>query len=325
MLDPVSMEQLHLFSGENDYALRQELKRWKKSFAEKHGPENLVTFTTKEFSMPDLLDATATMPFIAERRLVVVEGIPKISKEELQSILSSMHPQVILVFVEPTPDKRLGVTKELLGSATQHAFPPLNIGELKAWIKKQSSDHKRKIDNDAIERLILIVGSDQQVVDTELKKLFLYSTEAISIDDVDALAVPSGSQVIWRLTDLLGSGKAEEALSFVRHSLDRGEDPYALWAILLNMLKNLTLVFAALQSGIRSDKDIAAAAGIHFFAVRGLRPLASSLSEEQLRTLVDFALTSDMALKTGGYRYTSERPEELTALLERTILTCKNP
>jgi len=323
MLYIVMKGSLHFFTGENAYVLHQELLRWKRTFAEKHGPENLVTFSVSSFSLSELLDATAVMPFIAEKRLVIVEGIPKISKEEFATLLESKHEDVIILFVEPAPDKRLNVTKELQAQAELHTFGILSPRELREWAKKFVSESGATLQNEALEYLLDIVGSDQQILAQELRKLATFARDSIEKDHVELLAVPSGSQVIWRLTDLLGSGKAEEALKFVRYSLERGEDPYTLWSIFLNMLKNLVLVWSALEDGKTDDKEIASAVGMHFFAVRGLKTLARGLSEQQLRSLLCFALKSDIALKSGGYRYSAERPEELIALLETSILSCK--
>jgi len=96
-----------------------------------------------------------------------------------------------------------------------------------------------------------------------------------------------------------------------------------MWVILLNMIKNVTLVWAALQEGFRDDKSIASATGIHFFVVRGLLPLAKSLDAARIRQLVNWASDADLALKTGGYHYTAEKQGEIIALAERAILLCR--
>ncbi|MEQ1849015.1 MAG: DNA polymerase III subunit delta [Candidatus Peribacteraceae bacterium] len=315
-------DQLHLFTGSNAFALREELRRWKRTFAEKYGDENMLILDGRSLTLPTLLDATATMPFLSEKRLVIVDGFPSIEKEDVATMLSSMHHQVVTLFIEPAPDKRTALAKEMLKVATLHEFHDLAPHELRGWITGTVKGSGKAIDHEAVAELLLIVGSDQQVLSQELAKLLCYVTSTITKQDVQLLAVPSGSQVIWRLTDLLGSGKVHEAVEFIRFSLDRGEDPYTLWSILLNMIKNVVLVSASLRSGTTDDKSIASETGMHFFAVRGLKNLARSLSPEAVTVLAKAALSADIALKTGGHKYTSERPEELICLLERTVLLC---
>lgn len=317
-------QTLHFFTGENDYALEKEVVHWKQSFCLKHGSENFLTMQAKDSTLSDILDAVSTMPFIAEKRLVLIRGIPKIDKEDIVTIADNIHPQVIVVFSESSPDKRLGAVKALSDLAQIKQFPKLSLRELSSWAGTLVKSEGGSLDEKSFSALVQVVGDDQWTLESELKKLVLFApTGKIEISHIDALAVPSGEQVVWKLTDLLGSKRPEEALLFLSNRLERGEDPYGLWSILLNMIKNLTLVWANLQEGIRDEKTIASAAGIHFFAVRGLLPLAKSFDGQKMRALVDFSANADLALKTGGYHYSADRQEEVIALSERAILMCR--
>ncbi len=313
---------LYLFTGENTYALSKELVRWKQRFVSKYGPENLTILRAKDASLSDLLDAVATMPFIAEKRLVVLEGIPRLEKEDLPRLLEEIHPQTVLVLVEAKPDKRLGITKEIERTFEKKYFPPLSRAELSVWIRSTVRGHGMSISPEAEGLLLSIVGDDQWMLQMELEKIVAGSVSEIGPEQVEALAVPSGSQVIWMLTDLVGSRKANEALLFLQRRIERGEEPYGLWTILLSMIKNLTLVFSALEAGHRDERSIATATGLYFLIVRGLLPLARSMDLSRVHALVDWVSAADRDLKTGGYHASADHPEEVIALTERAILMC---
>lgn len=310
----------YLFTGENTYMLRRELQRWRKGFFSKHGAENYCVLCAKDCTVSDLLDAVSVMPFIAEKRLVVLEGIPKIEKEDMETVFAGMHPQTVLLIVESKPDKRLGVVKHIEKTVEMKSFPLLSHAELCAWIKASVASEGCGITPDAMHALLDIVGDDQWTLETELQKLAAGSHGDIDRAAVESLCMPSGSQVIWKLTDLIGSKKPIEALAFCVASMERGEDPYALWTILLSMIKNLTLVFASADAGVRDERTIASATGLHFLAVRGLLPLARSMDILQIKALVDWSADADIQLKSGGYHYSSDRPDEVIALTERAIL-----
>ena len=314
---------MYYFTGENAFALEHELMRWKHNFIEKHGIENILVLKGKDCTVSDILDAVSTMPFIAERRLVIMEGIPKIDKEDFQIITESIHPQTVLVIAEAKPDKRLGIVKEIEKACEAKKFDALPPAALAAWIRSHAQSLGSSIRPDAVTLLLSIVGDDQWTLDSEIRKISAYAGDEIASEHVEALAVPSGSQVVWRLTDLIGSRKSEEAIAFLCHRLERGEDVYGLWVILLNMIKNLGLVSAALQAGLRDERAISGGTGIHFFVVRGLLPLAKSMQPLSVRFLVDWAAESDIQLKTGGFRYSAEHPGEVIALAERAILLCR--
>lgn len=315
--------ELYFFTGENDYALEKEVSRWRQAFCQKHGTENFLLLQAKDIVLSDILDAVSAMPFIADKRLVLIRGIPKIEKEDMQTIVENIHPQVIVAFVESKPDKRLGVVKALMELSEVKESKPLSPHELASWAHSLMQAEGGSIDRQSLSMLQGIVGSDQWTLESELKKILLYAPGGkIEAAHIDMLAVPSGEQVIWMLTDLIGQRNIDEALIFLARRLDRGEDPYGLWSILLNMMKNLMLVWAGLQEGL-TDKGIASAFGISFYTVRGLRPLATSFDAKRMHRLVAWAADADLAVKTGGYHYSVEHQGEIIALTECAMLMCR--
>lgn len=314
---------LYFFTGENDYALTHELRRWKQQFSGKHGVENCLILQAKNCTVSDLLDAVSTMPFIAEKRLVILEGVPRIEKEDFQSMRESIHPQTVLVLADAKPDRRLGIVKEVEKSAEVKRFPLLSEAALHAWIQTHLQQCGSTITPEGEKSLLSMVGGDQWTLDSELKKLAAFAGGEIREEHVEAVAVPSGSQIIWRFTDLIGARKADEALLFLSHRIERGEDPYGLWSVLLNMVRNLTVMCAAIQEGTDGERGVSGVTGIAPYIVHALLPLARSMDGERITSLVDWVAEADIRLKTGGYHYAADRPGEVIALTERAILMCR--
>ncbi len=180
-----------------------------------------------------------------------------------------------------------------------------------------------KIDAPAIQFLIDYIGTDPWMLSSELRKLSVAPPDGvITRDHVSLLSAPSGDRIIWGMTNLLGERRIPQAMAFFREQLERGEEPYAIWSILLNMVKNLVLVWACVQEGIRDQSAVARELKLSPFVIRGVWPLAVSLSRPQVQWLTKFMAESDIALKSGGYKYTVEHQEEVIALIERSMLAC---
>jgi DNA polymerase-3 subunit delta len=316
------VDNLFFFTGENEYALSKEVTRWRRAFVSKCGEENLLILKGREANLSTLLDAVGTMPFIAEKRLVLIEGVPKLDREDFDNFCERIHPQTVVAVIDPKPDKRLGIVKELEKKAETKRFKLLKPAELIEWMKAEARFLDTVLSETVAKALISIVGEDQWTLNSEIKKVALRAKGEITLSDIEILAVPSGSQVVWRLTDLIGNRKPLEALAFLNHRLERGEDVYGVWTILLNMIKNLALVAAAIESGIQGERAITDATGIHPFSVRGILVLARSMPIDRIRELVNWAAEADVQLKSGGYHYSAEHPEEVIALAERMILAC---
>lgn len=315
------MAQIFLFTGENEYELSQQRQRWVSSFIEKHGEENYSLLTSKNASLTHVLNEVCIAPFIADNRLVLVEGIPSLTKEEIIQISTQMHEQSILVFVEAKPDKRLSATKELLKIAEVKEFNPLTGRSLEQWAESMIQQSNGSIQQDALQLLVQMSGGNQQFLSQEIEKVLLYAQgSSITKDHIDTICMTTGEQQVWHLMDLLGSGKVNEAIEYAHSLIDRGEDAYGLWARMLWMVSNLVKVAAAVQEGETSIATLAKKTGVPFPSVKGLLPIAKKIDPERLSRILLSTIDTDVQLKSGGYKATNDEPQELEAIIDRTIL-----
>jgi len=320
------MSQIFLFSGENQFALREERKHWVKNFIEKHGEENLLTLDAKRVSLRDLLDEVAVAPFLGGNRLVVIEGTFKCSKDDAQRIKDVLHPQVILLFVVPLDSAKRGKLpasmKEVEKMADHKKFPLLTRPNLLTWIQQELDSLGASMTHDARDALLDIVGDDQGMLAQELLKLSLFSQgKEITKQHVLDLAVAAGEREVWRLMDLIGSGKVEEGIMYAKSLLERGDSPSGIWSRMLWMVTQLVSVWTVVQEGVTHPAAVVREAGVNFPTARSLLPLARKLDHAALSKIVDSVMQMDQDIKTGNYRVTAEAPEEICAVIDRCLLT----
>ncbi len=315
------MTSITLMTGENLYALRLEKRRWIEEFTKKHGPDNIVRLDGKGLTVRELMDEVGVMPFLSEKRLVIVDGVPKSTKEEIQALEQSIHPATVLLFADPAPDKRLGGVKRLIEIAASKAFAPVRGPKLQQWMSAEAQRLGFTLSAGAADALIECLGDDQEALSSELEKLAVAVPGGIVTPDViDTHTIPTDEGVVWTMTDMVSAGKKKEALRYARRLLERGSDAYGLWAILLSMLKNVLAVRAAIDDGLTQSRDIAERTGVHPFALRSLQSYAGRCPLPEIADVVTWAVESDVQLKTGGYRATDESPQELHALIERFLM-----
>ena len=311
------MSSIHLFTGDNTYALLQERRLWISSFRQKHGEANLSFLDPKKISFTQLLDEIAVAPFIAENRLVVVDGVPKFEKEQVESLPDTMHPQVVLLFCDRKPDKRLSATKALLAIADVKTFSHLSRAQLLLWLSQCATEYGSELSRDTATILLDIVGDDQDLLASEIRKIATFAGKRpITKEDIDVLVLCTAEQAGWQLMDLIADKKPEKALAFARKLLERGESAHGLWNRVLWMMTQLTLVHAAYHEGMNHPGAITKATGVNFGAAKTLLPLARRISGDTLQSLITRFSTVDVALKTGGLKATAEAPAELEAMLD---------
>jgi len=316
------MSQIFLFTGENHYALSEEKHRWIENFTSKHGSENLERREAKEVTYRTLLDDTAYAPFIAESRLVIVQGIPQLEKGQIGELKKQIHPQVVLLFIEPKPDKRVTAVKELLSIAEVKHFAPLTRVELLHWVES----HVRELDSSLTEEgkrsLLDAVGEDQGLLAQELTKIVLFSDgQPITSRDVEDIVVCSSEQVAWKLMEFIGNGRLDEAVMFTHRLFEKGESPYVLWNQLLWMISSLVQICSAVQEGKNSIGEIVKSTGVNFGAVKSMLPIVRKMNMDQIRSIAGRFAQADIDLKSGNIRATAEAPQELMVLIDRSLMS----
>lgn len=316
---------LFLFTGENPFALRQEKKTWMRTFSEKHGNENLVQLNASDLTFRSLLDEASVAPFIAPKRLVIVEGIPACSGEQMEELVRALHPQVVLLFTDPKPDRRLRSVKILMEQASQKTFPLIRGVKLREWVNALFVEQGCSIERCALDVFIKKIGEDQDMLFQESFKLMLFvNGNRVCTEDVERIVVPSDEGVIWTLTDLIAGGRTTDAVLYAQELVDRGHDPFELWNIYLWMLRNMVLVRGAYEGGAERPDQITRETGVPFLSVRALLPFVRRLDRSSMERIIDRAVRADTGLKTGVYRVTGEEQQELLALLDGCVMKCNN-
>ncbi len=315
--------QYYYFTGENAYALREELRVWKEQFIRKHGAENFLQMDASDVTLRTLLDEVGVAPFIAQKRLVVLRGTPSLDAEEVEKLAKLLHPDCVLVIADSAPDKRTSAYKALKKFATVKEYEPLKGKQLLQWMTRMAASYQSTFSQGAVEHLVELAGEDQDVLSREVEKLSLHAVgRSISKEDIHLLFPFTREQEVWRLTQLLAEGRGDQALIYAKTLLQGGEDPFSLWNLLLWMLRTLVTVTAAVQAGVRQPAAIASQYKVPFPSARNMLPLAQRIDLSALASLVYWAAATDRELKTGGYKASKEAPEELVALIDGFVLRC---
>lgn len=316
---PVQKGQIFLFTGQNRFLMEQERRRWESEFAAKHGPENLLRRSGIKLSLRELLDDVSVAPFLAEKRLVVIDGLPKFKKPEIDTLVAQLHPSTILLLIEAESARAKAAPKEFAAIASVKDFAALKGQKLLQWVQTRAKEEGLTLASDAAVRLVSLVQGDQQFLEQEVKKLALYAQgKSLTVKEIDEMVQPLEG-VLWAVTDALVAGQKQRAVQEAARLQRSGIDANALWNSLLTFLRQMTVVSAAIESdGGRGD--IAAKTGIHPYVVRTMLPYAKRMTPKTLRPIVERAVSIDRDLKTGALRGADDTFSELPAALDTVLL-----
>jgi len=265
-----------------------------------------------------------TLPFLGPCRIVIVEDADEfVTAHRAKLEEYAAHPSsagVLVLEVKSFPETtRLA---KALPDAAKIACKAPYENKLPAWcVGWAKSAHGKKLNSDAAELLVQLVGNAMGLLDQELEKLAVAigSKPAIEADDVERLVSRSSTADVFRILDAIGDGRPKAALNVLESLLNEGEDPMAILAPLSYQLRKL----AAVGRGIVNKESLGQAmdaAGIPKWekARIGCEKQVKWLGLRRLGLLTEWMVELDLGLKGG-----SALPKE--AQLERLIVKLAIP
>lgn len=205
----------------------------------------LTRFNGESAGLADVLDEVRTLPFLVKRRVVVVEGAdPFVTahRKELEAYAESPSRAGVLVLSARSwpSSTKLAKLVEKTGMAVECKAPVER--ELPGMLARMAEEHYRaKLDPDAAELLVELVGPELGLLASEVGKLATYVGDDARIRRADVARMVGAGRVetIWKVVDAATQGRLAEALDDVDRLLASGEHPVALLAQMAGSLRKV--------------------------------------------------------------------------------------
>ncbi|MFB6469394.1 DNA polymerase III subunit delta [Cytobacillus sp. Hz8] len=284
---------------------------------------NLSSYDLEETPIEEVLEEAETLPFLGEKRLIFVNNPYFLTAEKkkdkvehnlskFEAYLKEPSPFSILVVNAPYEklDERKKLTKELKRVGQVLEAKKLNERELKGWIKQRASFNHVEIDDDAIDLMIVLAGTNLFMLTSELDKLALYTGEhqRINTEIVEKLVSRSLEQNIFTLVEKVVQRKIDEALRIYYDLLKQKEEPIKILAVITGQFRLIYQVKELSRRGY-GQQQIAGFLKVHPFRIKMAAGQAKMFKDEDLIKIINMLADADYQMKTGAIN--KEMPIEL--------------
>jgi len=321
----------YVFHGDEEFRCSQAVAKLKAQIvSDGIGDLNIVVLDGKKVGLGELIGACNAVPFLTDRRLVIVEGLlgrlePRASSrakkreksrspsaseleyaDKLAAYLPDLPPSTRLVFVER---KRLSphnpILKQATGSSEAYVreFKQPGSGALQDWIRRQARRKGADITGDAVRMLISFVGQNMRLLDQELEKLvaLVNYSGTITGDDVKTLVHATHDPNIFSLVDALGLRDRQRAMLELQELLATGASDLYLLAMMTRQIRLILSVKDLMEEkGLAPDATRRELRISHRFILEKLLRQARWFSIEELEMIQRRMLGIDQAIKTGS-------------------------
>ncbi len=298
---------VYLLHGEENYLVDEAA-----NFLESH----LLLEHEKAFDQQILygMDCTARyvieqlvlFPLMATRRLVMVREAQLMEElKDLEPYLSRPAPSSILILCHKgkNMDKRLKAFDAIRKNGFILAADPLKEKEVLPWLQKTVSDLNMKMDRDAGEAMIELLGGDISHLYPELKKLAVHhaGADAITRNEIVDLVGMSREYNVFELQNALESGNVLKTMRIgTRMAEQKGYSIIPLIALLYGFYSR---IYAIKSLGNASDNAIGEAIGNKSpYFISKNKEAARRYTSEVAESAIAWLHVYDMKAKGWGYK-----------------------
>jgi DNA polymerase-3 subunit delta len=318
---------IYILYGEDSFGRDEAVQTLKERMrALPAGEHNMSDLSGGEASVANLRLAADAMPFLADRRMVLVRGLlgrltgrgggrarpaargrakagVDSGPDEAQLLLEYLPdvPQsTSIVFVE---DARLSPQPFAAaiphGRALVREFP--KVLDVPRWVRGRAELIDVDLDESAVRELSMLGGSDLRRLDSELRKLGAYAAgRTVTRADVQELVVGRDINV-WALLDGLTERRPDKALRALHLLYGQGESPEALLGRDIAPHVRRLMVARELLDATREERARIdpAALGLNPATLNKWTDDARRFEPQELQRALEVLLELDRQVKTG--------------------------
>jgi DNA polymerase-3 subunit delta len=301
---------VYLLHGEDSYGMSQFIKTMEEKLGDPSTAEmNVTRLDGGGFDMEQLQSAASALPFLASRRMVILENASKKfmtqdAKEKFIKLLEDLPPTTAMVLVEPSPldDKSwlLKWAKKAGERAYIRSYMVPKGKEMAKWIQDYAKEHGGALDFQAASLLGELVGEEPRVVAQEVEKLLAYVNyeRLVEVDDVDHLVASFGGQGdFFVLIDSIAAGNGRKAMNMLQRLLEE-QPPIMLFFSLVGHFRLLLQAREVIENGGNEGK-VAEVLNIHPYRAKKLTAQARNMTIHTLELIYRRLLDYDLQIKTG--------------------------
>jgi DNA polymerase-3 subunit delta len=251
-----------------------------------------------EADAAEIASVAMTFPFLAERRLIVVNNAEVYDSESqvkpLLTYMESPSETTVLILVASRIDKRSKFYKACEKNGVVVECPELREHELMLWINSEVRARGKTIEPAAVEAVIGRAGNHLGDVNNAIQLVCSYIGDepTVRAAHVNAACADVAEDEIWALTDAIAASNTHEAVRVLRQIIDLGKSEFEIMGMINWLLKSAYAVAAGNGPEFKLNPFVAKKVG----------PLADKLGLEKVRDAFSLCMDTEVLFRTTGVK-----------------------
>ena len=311
---------IYLMYGGDDVSLGERLSAMKDEVQPAELRDvNVSLLDGAGVSLGELEAAGGAVPFLADRRIVIVRGL--LDRYELQrsaqrsapaerrslgeweglpDVLQALPDTTSLVFVDGALNSRNPLLALVRPLAETLTFPVPRPRELPRWIVDRARLRGIEIEPRAADALAGAVGGNLRIIDSELEKLSTYrGGEQVRYQDVRQMVAYVREANIFAAVDAVLERRPGLAVRHIHRLLDEGREPTYIITMIARQVRLVLLARDVKAQGVPRS-EIGGRLSLSGYPLQKTLEQEGRISSERLAAVHRRLLEADADLKTSA-------------------------
>lgn len=294
---------LYLLYGEEAYLRRQYRDKLRAALVPADDTMNCSVYSGKDINASEVVDLAGTMPFFAERRVIIIEnsGWLKSGNDQFLALVKAIPDTTYLILVEEETDKRSKLYKAVTANGYAALCEMQDEATLRKWVMGLLKKENKLITPEALTLLLDKTGTSMENIRREVEKLvcYKYYDEGITASDVEELCIVQIQNQIFDMVEAVAHKKQKQALKLYYNLLALKEAPMKILALIARQF-NMLLQVKEMKTKGYHESDIAKQTGLNpYYLKKKYIPQAAQFKQAQLETALKACVEAEEAVKTG--------------------------
>ncbi|HZK33119.1 MAG TPA: DNA polymerase III subunit delta [Tissierellaceae bacterium] len=317
LINQDKLKPVYLFLGNEGYLMNKAIDRLKNKYVRQSLEAlNYIVIDGKDSNFDDILNACETLPFMSEKKIVVIRDISKILDngsenlgKEIGLYVENLEDYLCLIIMDRSNNfkKTSSIYRRIKKLNGVVDFTTLKGRDLNWWIDENFKKHGKKISNANISYFISKsaysdYGSNKTLYDleNELLKVADYTKEKqVTKEDIDMVLTKTLDTNIFNLLNNINKKDSEAALKIFNEMHMANEPiPRILYMIIRQI--RLMLMYKLYKARGYGEKECQKKMQISSFEFRKLSSQAKGFTEEGLTKSLNKILEIDIKQKTSS-------------------------
>lgn len=317
--------QIYLLCGDQAYLRLQNKEKLVKVLLGDEDAMNLSRYSGSDVTARELIDMAQTLPFFADRRVIVLENTGLLSpKTAAKSVTGSKTsasiaeeadriadfvPQIpdttTVIFVEENVDKRGRLYKAIAKSQKEKTAEILECttpdeGDLRAWAAGLFRKSGLSISGKALALFLSYTGEDMQNIAGEAEKLCCYcmGMKEITEQSIRDVTSPRIKDRIFDMIEAIALRDKKKALAIYMELCALRTAPQIILSLMRRQFDQLVKIREL--SSKMPDSEIARLVGVPAFVIsKKYKPALKMYTSEELLEALEECIAADYESKSG--------------------------